>query len=136
MASFVGLIIEVLKFIVNSNFCFHIYMNTDFVSFLYCQSTCSRKTVLITWHLCRLMIKTTFCICKNKTQISFAVTAKLIIAFVFATRIAQFFFFPNPKFPAFSHLLYLCSSVCVGPVRKPHCWFSHETAHLSVRQSS
>ena len=24
----------------------------------------------------------------------------------------------------------LCSSVYVGPVRKPHCWFSHEVAHL------
>ena len=29
----------------------------------------------------------------------------------------------------------LYNSVCVGPVRKPHCWFSHEaafTAHLSL----
>ena len=24
----------------------------------------------------------------------------------------------------------ISSSVCVGPVRKPHCWFSHEAAHL------
>ena len=23
----------------------------------------------------------------------------------------------------------LYRSVCVGPVRKPHCWFSHEAAH-------
>ena len=22
--------------------------------------------------------------------------------------------------------------VCVGPVRKPHCWFSHEAAHLFI----
>ena len=22
------------------------------------------------------------------------------------------------------------SSVCVGPVRKPHCWFSHDAAHI------
>ena len=21
-------------------------------------------------------------------------------------------------------------SVCVGPVRKPHCWFSHEATHF------
>ena len=24
------------------------------------------------------------------------------------------------------------SSVCVGPVRKPHCWFSHEAAHFDL----
>ena len=42
---------------------------------------------------------------KTKTQISFAVTAKLISAFVFATRIVQSLFFLNPKFQASSHLL-------------------------------
>ena len=42
---------------------------------------------------------------KTKAQISFAVTAKLISAFVFATRIVQFLFFLNPKFRASSHLL-------------------------------
>ena len=35
---------------------------------------------------------------KTKTQISFAVTAKLISAFVFATRIVQSLYFLNPKF--------------------------------------
>ena len=38
-----------------------------------------------------------------------AVTAKLISAFVFATRIVQFLYFLNPKFPASSHLLCLYS---------------------------
>ena len=32
------------------------------------------------------------------------------------------------KFPVSSHLLCLYRAVCVGPVRKPHCWFSHEAA--------
>ena len=32
-----------------------------------------------------------------------------------------------------SSLLCLYSSVCVGPVRKPHCWFSHEAAQLYCR---
>ena len=50
---------------------------------------------------------------KTKTQISFAVKVKLISAFVFATRIVQFFYFLNPKFPACSHLLCLYSLVCV-----------------------
>ena len=56
---------------------------------------------------------------KTKTQISFAVTAKLISAFVFATWIVQFLFYLNPKFQASSHLLWLYSPVCVRPGRKP-----------------
>ena len=67
---------------------------------------------------------------KTKTQISFAVTAKLISVFVFATRIVQFLFFLNPKFQASSSFLCLYRLVCVGPVRKAHCWLSHETAQF------
>ena len=55
---------------------------------------------------------------KTKTQISFAVTAKLISAFVFATRIVQSLYFLFPKFRASSHLVWLYSPVCVGPARK------------------
>ena len=51
------------------------------------------------------MIKLAFLYAKTKTQISFAVTAKLISVFVFATRIVQSLFFLNPKFQASSHLL-------------------------------
>ena len=58
------------------------------------------------------------------------VTAKLISAFVFATRIVLSLFFLNPKFQASSSFLCLYRSLCVGPVRKPHCWFSHEATHL------
>ena len=56
---------------------------------------------------------------KTKTQISFAVTAKLISAFVFALRIVQSPYFLNPKFQVSSDLLWLHSPVCVGPGRKP-----------------
>ena len=56
---------------------------------------------------------------KTKTQISFAVTAKLISVFVFATRIVQSLYFLNPKFRASSHLQWLSSLVCVGPGRNP-----------------
>ena len=76
------------------------------------------------------MGKPTICICETKTQISFTVTAKLISAFVFATRIVQSLFYLNPKFQASSSFLCLYRSVCVGPVRKPHCWFSHEAAQI------
>ena len=53
----------------------------------------------------------------------------MISVFVFTTRIVQFLFYLNPKFQASSSFLCLYRSVCVGPVRKPHCWFSHEAAH-------
>ena len=56
---------------------------------------------------------------KTKAQISFAVTAKLISTFAFATRIEQFLFFLNLKFQASNHLLRLYRPVCVGPGQKP-----------------
>ena len=56
---------------------------------------------------------------KTKTQISFAVTAKLISAFVFAIRIVQSLYYLHPKFQASGHLLWLYRPVCVGPSRKP-----------------
>ena len=60
-----------------------------------------------------------FAYAKKNTQVSFAVTAKLISAFVFATRIVQSLYFLNPKFQASRHILWLCSLVCVGLCRKP-----------------
>ena len=67
---------------------------------------------------------------KTKAQNSFAVTAKLINAFVFATWIEQFLYFLNPRFPVPSHLLCLYRPVCIGPVGIPHHWFSHDMAPL------
>ena len=69
---------------------------------------------------------------KTNTQISFAVTAKLISAFVFATQIVQSYYFLNTQFQASSHLLWLYSLVSVGSGRKPECWFSHDTAHICL----
>ena len=77
------------------------------------------------------MGKPTICIDgKKKAQISFSVTAKLISAFVFTTQIVQCLCYLTPKFQASSLLLCLYRPVCVGPVRKPLCWFSHEAAHF------
>ena len=59
-----------------------------------------------------------FAYAKTKKQISFAVTGKLISAFVFATRIVQSLYFLNPKIQASGHLLWLYSPVCVEPGRK------------------
>ena len=60
-----------------------------------------------------------FAYAKTKMQISFAVTAKVISAFVFASQIVQSLCFQNPKFQASSHLLWLYRPVCVGPGLKP-----------------
>ena len=80
------------------------------------------------------MRKPDFCIyAKTKAQISFAVTAKLISAFVFATQIVQFLFFLNPKFQASSQLLWLHKPVCVRPGRKPEDRFSRVAAHIHVQ---
>ena len=76
------------------------------------------------------MGKPTICIGENKDADQLRGTAKLISAFVFATRIVQFLFHLNPKFQVSSLLLCLYRPVCIGPVRKPHCWFSHEVAHM------
>ena len=58
-------------------------------------------------------------------------TAKLISAFIFATRIVQSLYYLNPKFQASSHLLWLYSPVCVGPGRKPRRpVFSQRGSHL------
>ena len=72
----------------------------------------------------------------QKQRHSNAVTAKLISAFVFATQIVQSLYFLNTKFQASSSFLCLYRPVCVGPVRKPHCWFSHEAAQILIGESS
>ena len=65
------------------------------------------------------MRKPAFAYAKTKAQISFAITAKLISAFVFATRVEKSLYFLNTKFQASSHLLWMYSPVCVEPGRKP-----------------
>ena len=60
---------------------------------------------------------------KTKAQISFAVTAKLISAFVFASRIVQLLSFLNPKFQVSGHLL--CQIV-----GNPEDWFPLVAAQL------
>ena len=56
----------------------------------------------------RIMRKPTFCICENKdADQGFAVTAKLISAFVFANWIVQYLYFLYTKFQAPSYLKWL-----------------------------
>ena len=88
------------------------------------------KAIHVIVNLSLVMRKPAFCICeKTKPQISCAVTAQLISAFVFATQIVQSLFFLNPKFQASSHLLWLYSPVCVG---NPEDRFSHNEARFML----
>ena len=78
--------------------------------------------------------KQALCKCeKTKMQISCAVTAQLISAFVFATWLVQSLYYLNPKFQASSHLLWLYSPVCVVPGRKPRRpVFSQGGSNISI----
>ena len=77
------------------------------------------------------MGKPTICIGENKSTDQLRSNCEADQRpFFFATRIVQFLFYLNSKFQASSFFLCLYRSVCVGPVRKPHCWFSHEVAHI------
>ena len=83
--------------------------------------------------LSRLMGKPTICIGENKDADQLRGNREADHAFVFATRIVQFLFYLNPKLQASNSFLCLYRLVCVRPVQKPHCWFSHEAAQLILR---
>ena len=86
-------------------------------------------------YMCCVMRKIRSCICKNKGTDQLHSNCEADQRLCFAKRIVHFHYFLNPKFPASSHLLCLCSLVCVRPVRKRHCWFSHKAAHMSCSSS-
>ena len=73
----------------------------------------------------RIVRKLAFCICEKRdadqmrSNCAAEITAQLISAFVFATRIEHSLYYLNPKFQASSRLLRLYSPVCVDPGRKP-----------------
>ena len=75
-------------------------------------------------YMSHFMRKQTICIWENKDADQLRGNNEADHAFVFNTQIVQFFYLIS------SHLLCLCSLVCVGPFRKPHCWFSHNMAYL------
>ena len=77
------------------------------------------------------MGKPTICIGENTDADQLCGNREADHAFVFATRIVHFLLYLTPKFQASNLLLCLYRSVCIRPVRNPHCWFSHEAAQLS-----
>ena len=103
---------------------------TELEIFLF--SSLKKSCQRIHTYLSCTMWKRTICICENKDAAQLRGNREQISAFVFATRIVQSLFLLNLKFQASSCLLCLYSPVCIGPVQKPHCWFSHEVAYFSV----
>ena len=84
-------------------------------------------------HLSRLVRKITIGIGENKDadQLHGNREADQRLCFRYYRKV-QSLFFLNPKLQASGYLLWLYSLVCVGPVQKPLCLFSHEAAHLYV----
>ena len=86
--------------------------NINVNSFIDLQSSMSILIWAATWE------NRIFANAKTKTQISFAVTAKLVSAF-FRYTDSTITLLPDTKFQASSHLMRLYSPVSVGPGRKP-----------------
>ena len=79
------------------------------------------------------MRKPTFCLCKNKGANHFCRNCEAYHRLCFRYMDSTIPLLSNFKFPVSRHLLCLYSLVCVGPVQKPHCWFSHDAAHVMAQ---
>ena len=101
---------------------------------LNCRQNCLRgiQQSCLKSYLSRLMGKPTICIGENKgaDQLRSNCEADQRLCFRYSDSTFPLLL----KFQASSSLVCLYSLVCVEPVRKPHCWFSHEAAHLLLRQ--
>ena len=82
------------------------------------------------YYLSNLMRKPTISKCETKCVDQLRSNCEAYQRLRFASRIVQYLFFLSPKFQASSHLPCLYSSVSVGPVGKPHGWFSDAAAHF------
>ena len=75
-----------------------------------------------------------FAYAKTKTQISFAVNAKLISVFVFATWIVQSLYFLNPKFKPLAIFCGSTARFVSDLVGNPKDRFSHNEAQIKTSQ--
>ena len=82
-------------------------------------------------YLSRVMRKPTFCICENKDADQLRGKREADQRLCFRYIDSTIPLLSKSEFQASSHLLRLYSLVCVGPGRKPECWFSHDVAHFS-----
>ena len=79
------------------------------------------------------MGKPTICIGENKDADQLLGNREADERLCFRNRIVQFFFNLNPKLQASSSFLRLYRPVCVGPVRKPHCWCSNDHSRMTKK---
>ena len=80
------------------------------------------------------MGKPTICICENKDADQLRGNREADQRLCFRYTDSTIPLYLNQKFEASSYFLCLYRPVCVGPVRKPHCWFSHEAAQMALAQ--
>ena len=76
------------------------------------------------------MKKPTFGVCENKDADQLRGNRVADQRLVFHSWIVRSLYFLDLKFQASIHLLRVYSLVCVGPGRKPDCWFSHDADYL------
>ena len=78
------------------------------------------------------MEKPTICICENKgaDQLRGNREADQRLCFRYSDSTIPLLL--KSEISSFYCFLCLYRPVCVGPVRKPHCWFSHEAAHIYI----
>ena len=77
----------------------------------------------------RVVRKPEFCICEKKDADQLHGTAKLISAFVFATRIVQSLDFQNTKLHASNHFCDCTARFASALIGNPKDLFSHNEAH-------
>ena len=78
------------------------------------------------------MRKPAFCICENKDADQLCGNHEADQRLCFVTGIVQSLYFLNPKFQASSHLLWLYSPICVGPVGNPEDRFFSQQGSILI----
>ena len=77
------------------------------------------------------MGKPTICMCENKGADQLRGNREADQRLCFRYTDSTIPLLLKSEISSFYLVLRLYRPVCVGPVRKPHCWFSHETAQMT-----
>ena len=77
------------------------------------------------------MRKPTICICENKDTDQLCGNREADLRLCFHYTDSTISLLPKYKFSSFEPISVLVK-LCVRPVPKPHCWFSHEVAHMKM----
>ena len=83
----------------------------------------------------RAMRKPTTCICKNKNSDQLRSNCEADEHLCFCHTDSTIPLLSKSKISSPLPSYVLVQLVCVEPVRKPHCWFSHDAAHLEFSKN-